>query len=116
LLDEAFVRDPTLKSRFPNAPAAQGETTDRLITFITDRPGHDRRYALDASKVMTDLGYQPQESFATGLRKTIQWYLDHQAWWRGVIDGSYRVWMQQQYGAHAAVGCGHEPRAGVPHQ
>jgi len=103
LLDEAFSRDATLKSRFPNAPAAQGMATDRLITFITDRPGHDRRYALDAHKVMTELGYQPQESFATGLGKTIQWYLDNQAWWRGVIDGSYRAWMRQHYGAQAAA-------------
>ena len=101
LLDEAFVRDPTLKIRFPNAPAAQGGATDRLIAFVKDRPGHDRRYALDAGKLMTDLGYRPQESFQTGLCKTIQWYLDNQAWWRSITDGSYRVWMRQQYGEYA---------------
>lgn len=100
LLDEAFVRDPTLKGRFPNAPAAQSMATDRLITFVKDRPGHDRRYALHAGKLMTEIGYQPQESFTTGLQKTIQWYLDNPAWWLAVTDGSYRVWMHQQYGAH----------------
>jgi dTDP-glucose 4,6-dehydratase len=103
LLDEAFSRDAALARCFPLAPAAQGGTTDRLITFVKDRPGHDRRYALDARKLMTELGYQPEESFATGLRKTIQWYLDNQAWWRGVMDGSYRDWMRQQYGVYAAA-------------
>jgi dTDP-glucose 4,6-dehydratase len=98
LLDDAFRRDPTLKHRFPHAPAAQGTPTDSLITFVKDRPGHDRRYAINANKLTTELNYQPRESFETGIRKTIQWYLDHEPWWRAVMDGSYRQWLRRQYG------------------
>ncbi|MCB8889538.1 dTDP-glucose 4,6-dehydratase [Halomonas malpeensis] len=61
-----------------------------LITFVTDRPGHDIRYAIDAGKIERELGWTPQETFETGLRKTVQWYLDNQAWWKRVQDGSYQ--------------------------
>ncbi|MGR9116829.1 MAG: dTDP-glucose 4,6-dehydratase [Gammaproteobacteria bacterium] len=61
-----------------------------LITFVTDRPGHDLRYAIDAGKIMRDLGWRPQETFETGLRKTVQWYLDNPNWWHNVLNGSYR--------------------------
>lgn len=60
-----------------------------LITCVKDRPGHDQRYAIDASKISRDLGWEPQETFETGLRKTVQWYLDNEAWWKRVRDGSY---------------------------
>lgn len=62
----------------------------KLITFVTDRPGHDRRYAIDASKIERELGWCPHETFESGLRKTVQWYLDHRGWWQRVLDGSYR--------------------------
>ena len=62
-----------------------------------DRPGHDRRYAIDASKVERDLGWRPAETFDTGIRKTVQWYLDNPAWIEGVVSGSYRDWLQKQY-------------------
>jgi len=61
----------------------------KLITFVADRPGHDRRYAIDASKIQRELGWTPQETFETGLRKTVQWYLDNEAWCQRVMDGSY---------------------------
>ena len=61
-----------------------------LITFVGDRPGHDRRYAIDASKIASDLGWQPEETFTSGLRKTVQWYLDNSDWWQRVQDGSYQ--------------------------
>ncbi|NLF53351.1 MAG: dTDP-glucose 4,6-dehydratase [Thauera phenolivorans] len=61
-----------------------------LITYVDDRPGHDLRYAIDAGKIQRELGWVPQESFDSGLRKTVQWYLDHEEWWRSVRDGSYR--------------------------
>ena len=62
----------------------------KLITYVADRPGHDRRYAIDASKIQNELGWQPQETFETGIRKTIQWYLDNQQWCKNVQDGSYQ--------------------------
>ena len=60
-----------------------------LISFVTDRPGHDLRYAVDASKIHRELGWRPQESFASGLRKTVEWYLDHQDWWQGILERRY---------------------------
>ncbi len=61
-----------------------------LISFVTDRPGHDHRYAIDASKIEKELGWTPEETFETGLRKTVQWYLDNKPWWQKVQDGTYR--------------------------
>lgn len=68
-----------------------------LISYVTDRPGHDRRYAIDARKIERELGWKPAETFDTGIRKTVQWYLANQEWVTGVMDGSYRDWVQQQY-------------------
>jgi dTDP-glucose 4,6-dehydratase len=73
----------------------------RLITFVTDRPGHDRRYAIDARKIESELGWRPAESFETGIRKTAQWYLEHPNWVARVQSGSYRDWLAQHYGAAA---------------
>ncbi len=70
----------------------------RLITYVKDRPGHDRRYAIDARKIERELGWRPAETFATGIRKTVQWYLDHPEWVQRVQSGAYRDWVQQQYG------------------
>ncbi len=69
------------------------------ITFVQDRPGHDRRYAIDAGKVERELGWKPAETFATGIRKTVQWYLDNQTWVHNVTSGAYRNWIDRQYGA-----------------
>ncbi|MBS0899485.1 dTDP-glucose 4,6-dehydratase [Pantoea dispersa] len=74
-----------------NTPYAQ------QITYVADRPGHDRRYAIDASKIERDLGWKPQESFETGLRKTVQWYLDNQEWVEHVKSGAYQNWIEQNY-------------------
>ena len=78
-----------LEEMAPQKPAGVSRYAD-LISFVRDRPGHDSRYAIDASKIATELGWRPRESFATGLRKTVRWYLDNEAWWRPVLDGSYR--------------------------
>ena len=78
-----------LEEMAPQKPAGVSRYAD-LICFVRDRPGHDSRYAIDASKIATELGWRPRESFATGLRKTVRWYLDNEAWWRAVLDGSYR--------------------------
>lgn len=74
------------------APSQTGHSSkhESLITFVADRPGHDFRYAIDASKIYDDLGWKPSETFETGIRKTVQWYLDNQRWWEHVLDGSYQ--------------------------
>lgn len=64
---------------------------ESLITHVEDRPGHDRRYAIDAQKMQTELGWTPQETFETGMRKTVEWYLNNQAWWQNVLNGSYKL-------------------------
>ena len=66
-------------------------TSEKLITFVKDRPGHDLRYAIDASKIERELGWVPEETFETGLRKTVQWYLDNRQWWERVLSGAYRL-------------------------
>ena len=68
-----------------------------LITFVKDRPGHDRRYAMDASKIERELAWRPKETFETGIRKTVQWYLENEEWVRGVTSGTYRKWIETQY-------------------
>ncbi len=70
----------------------------RLITYVPDRPGHDRRYAIDARKIERDLGWMPAETFETGIRKTVGWYLDHLDWMQNVTSGAYRDWVGKQYG------------------
>lgn len=71
-------------------PRSDGASYRSQITFVTDRPGHDARYAIDASKIKNALGWEPAETFETGLRKTVTWYLEHQDWCQRVMDGSYR--------------------------
>ena len=74
----------------------------RLITYVTDRPGHDRRYAIDARKIERELGWRPAETFETGIRKTVMWYLEHQEWVANVTSGEYRKWIDQNYKGRTA--------------
>ncbi|MDP3843852.1 MAG: dTDP-glucose 4,6-dehydratase [Oxalobacteraceae bacterium] len=78
-------------------PKAGGSYREQ-ITYVADRPGHDRRYAIDARKIERELGWTPAETFETGIRKTVQWYLDHQEWVRDVQSGDYLKWVEKQYG------------------
>jgi dTDP-glucose 4,6-dehydratase len=103
LVNEAFTADPSLAGRFPRSPAAASRSGEELITFVKDRPGHDRRYAIDATKIERDLGFCPRESFESGIRKTLDWYLAHESWWRSVMNGSYRAWVGYQYGVESSV-------------
>ena len=80
ILDELVTDKPAGVGRF-----------EELITFVKDRPGHDERYAIDAGKINRDLGWAPEEDFASGIRKTVKWYLDNRQWWQRVVDGSYRL-------------------------
>ncbi|WP_318342372.1 dTDP-glucose 4,6-dehydratase [Acinetobacter sp. 16] len=85
-----------LEELAPNKPEGLARYED-LITYVTDRPGHDLRYAIDASKIQKDLGWVPEESFETGLRKTVEWYLNNQAWVQHIQSGEYQNWINQQY-------------------
>ena len=85
-----------LEELAPNKPAGLDQYED-LITYVTDRPGHDLRYAIDASKIQKDLVWVPEESFETGLRKTVEWYLNHQEWVKRIQSGEYKNWIKQQY-------------------
>ena len=78
-------------------PRADGKPYKEQITYVTDRPGHDRRYAIDASKIERELGWRPSETFESGIRKTVQWYLDHPDWVANVQSGAYREWVAKQY-------------------
>jgi dTDP-glucose 4,6-dehydratase len=78
-------------------PRADGKSYVEQITTVRDRPGHDRRYAIDASKINCELGWKPKETFDSGIKKTVQWYLDNPVWVEGVVSGSYRKWLQKQY-------------------
>jgi len=76
-------------------PRADGKSYAEQITFVKDRPGHDRRYAIDASKIARELGWKPKETFDSGIQKTVQWYIDNSVWVEGVVSGSYRDWLQK---------------------
>ncbi|MDD4977060.1 MAG: dTDP-glucose 4,6-dehydratase [Gallionella sp.] len=82
-------------------PKADGKSYSEQITFVTDRPGHDRRYAIDARKLERELGWKPAETFDTGIRKTVQWYLDNQDWVNNVLSGNYRQWVEKNYAERA---------------
>jgi dTDP-glucose 4,6-dehydratase len=80
------------------SPRPDGQSYREQIAFVADRPGHDRRYAIDAGKIERELGWQPAETFETGIRKTVQWYLDHAEWVGNVTSGAYRDWVGRHYG------------------
>jgi dTDP-glucose 4,6-dehydratase len=85
LVEQRFAAEPALARRFPNCPAAQGRSVRELITFVTDRLGHDWRYAIDATRIETELGFYPAQTFDTGIAATIDWYLANETWWRALL-------------------------------
>jgi len=90
LLDEFCPKDPVIPHR-------------NLITFVKDRPGHDRRYAIDAHKIERELKWHPRETFESGIRKTIFWYLENDEWTKEVTSGAYRQWVEKQYASRSGV-------------
>ena len=102
-LDKAFAGEPGLAARFPECPAAKSQSCRSLISYVTDRPGHDHRYAIDASKLARELDHRCSVDFDGGLNQTIRWYLDHPEWWREVTSGAYQAWIQQNYAFRIAV-------------
>jgi dTDP-glucose 4,6-dehydratase len=90
ILERRFAEDASLARRFPRCPAASGTPISTLIQFVEDRLGHDWRYAIDPSKVRSDLDFSPHERFETGIERTVSWYLANERWWRAILSGEYR--------------------------
>jgi dTDP-glucose 4,6-dehydratase len=97
LMDERLASDPELIAAFPQSRAATGGLSEDLITYVRDRPGHDRRYAIDYRKAERELGYTPSRDLAAGLRDTLAWYLANTAWWRGLLGPGYADWIEKNY-------------------
>lgn len=95
--DAACRASQHARARFPDSPSATGSPASTLITYVKDRPGHDRRYAIDCGKIERLLGYRAEISLDQGLNDTIGWYIQNEEWWRAVMDGSYKDWVRQQY-------------------
>ena len=86
VVDRMFASSPELEERYPDAPPAKGLSTATLKSFVTDRAGHDRRYAIDETKARNELGYAPSVDFEKGLALTLDWYLRNEGWWRALHD------------------------------
>src|SRR5437762_10088847 len=102
-LDHTFAADAGLASRFPSCAAASGASCRSLITYVTDRPGHDHRYAINATKLAGELGNRCSVGFESGLRQTVRWYVEQENWWRDVTSGAYKAWIDKNYGFRIAV-------------
>ncbi|GAA5524808.1 dTDP-glucose 4,6-dehydratase 2 [Microbulbifer aestuariivivens] len=102
LMNQRFAGQPALRQRYPAACSAIAGQAETLIQYVEDRKGHDRRYAIAPEKSNRELGYRPQESFESGIRKTIDWYLANDQWWRAILDGSYRQGASE--GCHSQAG------------
>jgi len=98
-IDRRFAADRNLAARFPSCPAARGASTRELITLVKDRPGHDRRYAICAERIARELGFRAETTLEDGLRRSVDWYLQNERWWRAIQTGAYHDWMKLQYGA-----------------
>jgi dTDP-glucose 4,6-dehydratase len=90
ILSSKLAGDAELRRRFPACPAATGHSIERLIRFVADRPGHDKRYALDTSKLERHTGWAPLRRFEDGLASTVEWYLENEQWWRDILSGAYQ--------------------------
>jgi len=102
VIDAAFEDDRSLAERFPEAPPARGGNCADLVTFVEDRLGHDRRYSLNVDTARKELGYAPEPDFQHLLARTVAWYIENEGWWRGILDGSYREWLETNYGSVVA--------------
>ncbi len=99
IVDGIFEQQPQMRERFPDSWIAKGEACAASITYVKDRPGHDRRYAIDCRKIERELGFQPALTIEEGLRQTVEWYIANESWWRSIMDGSYRQWIDANYAA-----------------
>jgi dTDP-glucose 4,6-dehydratase len=98
-VDAAFREDASLQERFPKSPAARRASCNELKTYVKDRPGHDRRYAIDPRKIEAKLGFTPAFRFEAALAETVRWYLINERWWRAIQNNDYRQWVEANYAA-----------------
>jgi len=101
LIDERVAADPAMRRRFPDSPASAGGSCAQLVTRVTDRPGHDRRYAIDGRFLKESLGVGPREDFESGLRRTVAWYMENDQWWRRALSGDFSQWLARNYDLRA---------------
>jgi dTDP-glucose 4,6-dehydratase len=97
LVDDHLTARPELQAAFPGTPAAVGKRSEQLITYVRDRPGHDRRYAIDYRKAERELGYTPGRKLAQGLEETLRWYLGNTGWWQALLGRDYSEWIERNY-------------------
>ena len=103
IVDTAFAGSPALAKQYPSSPTATGRSCRSLITYVQDRPGHDRRYAIDSSRIRRELGWAPAETFDTGLARTVMWYIANEPWWRQAMTSGFHEWVAENYGARGAL-------------
>jgi dTDP-glucose 4,6-dehydratase len=97
LADEFLADRADLRAAYPASPAAGGKQSVDLITHVRDRPGHDRRYAIDYRKAARELDYAPSRDLSRGLRETLEWYFDNRGWWQALLGRDYAVWVEKNY-------------------
>jgi len=97
LVDEHLADRAELRQMFPAAPVASGNAAVALITYVKDRPGHDRRYAIDYRKAQRDLGYTPSRDLTRGLAETLEWYFSNRGWWEALLGSDYAAWIDKNY-------------------
>ena len=102
-IDRRLTMEQALGAEWPSCPAAAGGSCRDLIRFVTDRPGHDHRYAIDSAKIARELGVTPAQSFESGIARTVDWYLANAAWWRQALNGDFAQWVARHYGTSADV-------------
>jgi dTDP-glucose 4,6-dehydratase len=105
-IDRRFAESPGLRETWPACPASNGDPCSGLIRFVADRPGHDHRYAIDSEKIGRELGITPQNSFESGIGRTVGWYIDNSDWWEKTLEGEFSDWVAQQYGSTPAEQAG----------
>lgn len=96
-IDETFRDDPSLTTRYSRCPASEGKSCSTLIAFVEDRPGHDRRYAINADKLNNELGVSAKQPFEMRLKETVRWYLQNEDWWRKAMSGDFQKWIEANY-------------------
>ena len=97
LIDEHLSTHPQARAAFPQSPASSGRSSKELITYVRDRPGHDRRYAIDYRKAQRELGYEPSHDLGRGLQATLQWFFDNTEWWQTLLGRDYSAWIDKNY-------------------